>query len=152
VVELNIQVEIVIVCGHNQLLYRRFEELARHLPASSYTKLHVVGFVNMVEQYMQAADLIVGKAGPNTLFESVATRTPFLAVTHVHGQEDGNLDIIREYHLGYVQEDQHKALELIKDIIEHPEQLKQFEKPIQKLAEYNQQAGEKLKKVVLKRE
>jgi UDP-N-acetylglucosamine:LPS N-acetylglucosamine transferase len=97
---------------------------------------------------MQAADLVIGKAGPNMLFETVATETPFFAITHIAGQEDGNLDIIRDYNLGYVEENILKAQRILKQIINHPEQLDKFKTDILKLKKYNQQSKEKLLKII----
>ena len=51
---------------------------------------------------MRAADIVIGKAGPNTIFESVATRTPFFATSYLPGHETGNLEIITDYQIGLV--------------------------------------------------
>jgi UDP-N-acetylglucosamine:LPS N-acetylglucosamine transferase len=99
---------------------------------------------------MQASDLVIGKAGPNLLFETVATKTPFFAITHIAGQEDGNLDIIKEYKLGYVEENTIKANRLLGDIINHPEKLKKFLPHIEKLATYNRQAANILSQTISK--
>ncbi len=51
---------------------------------------------------MAASDVVMGKAGPNVLFESVVLGKPFIATTHFPGQERGNLAFIERYGLGYV--------------------------------------------------
>jgi UDP-N-acetylglucosamine:LPS N-acetylglucosamine transferase len=94
---------------------------------------------------MQASDLVIGKAGPNSVFEAVACLTPFFATTHIAGQEDGNLDIIRELKLGYVEEDSVKAAKLLHQIIENPKQLENFKENLNVLSDYNKQAKTKLK-------
>jgi UDP-N-acetylglucosamine:LPS N-acetylglucosamine transferase len=95
---------------------------------------------------MQAADIIVGKAGPNTLFESVATYKPFLAITHISGQEDGNLDIIREKKLGWVEENPLKASRKLHELINNLPLLTSLQPDILKMANHNLAA----KKVLLK--
>ncbi len=137
--------QIVIACGNNKTLFRSAKALSNILK-KMHSKCEVIPlqFTKQLHLYMQAADLIVGKAGPNTLFESVATLTPFFAITHVAGQEDGNLDLIREYKLGYVEENPLKAGKLIKRIIAHPEELTSFHKNLETLAEYNKKSKEKL--------
>ena len=97
---------------------------------------------------MQAADLVIGKAGPNSVFEAIATLTPFFATTHISGQEDGNLDIIRDLKVGYVEEDVKKASKLLFKIIEYPEQLKEFKPHLKKLADYNKNSKKELQKRV----
>lgn len=143
------KIQVVIACGNNTALRRGvklLQQLAKKTNNSS--KIIPLGFSENMEEYMQAADIVVGKAGPNTLFETVATRTPFFAITHIAGQEDGNLDIIRDYNLGYVEENPLKAQKLLSDIIENPEQLKKFDVDLKKMAEYNRGAKKKLLKLV----
>ena len=142
---------MIIACGNNTVLRKSISALIPIVKQQNPTlNLTSLPFTKNLHKYMQAADLIVGKAGPNTLFESVATLTPFFAITHISGQENGNLDIIRDYNLGYVEENPFKAAKLLIEIINHPEQLMQFQKPLKKLADYNLQAKTKLLKLIAK--
>lgn len=142
-------VRIFIACGTNELFYKAVKSLARMFrQLNSPVELIALPFTKDIHRYMQAADLVIGKAGPNMLFESVATHTPFFAVTHIAGQEDGNLDLIREENLGFVEENPLKAIRIMKNIINHPEQLEEFQSSLQTLAEYNKQSGAKLKKLI----
>lgn len=141
--------QIVVVAGNNKNLYSGMNTLRDILNrVNKNSTLITLEFVQNLHEYMQAADLVVGKAGPNSLFESVATHTPFFAVTHVSGQEDGNLDIIRDYSLGLVEENPIKAMWKLKEIIEDPSQLDQFKAPIKKMAAYNAKSGQKLLQVL----
>lgn len=138
-------VQVIVACGSNDRLYQGVKALNSVLQkTNSRSKLIPLKFTREIHKYMQAADLVVGKAGPNTLFESVATHTPFFAITHIAGQEDGNLEIIREYNLGYVEENPLKASRLLRQIIMNPQQLEAFLPDIKKLAETNKQAKHKL--------
>lgn len=142
----NFPVQIIVACGNNKHLLETINDLKKNLKEN--ITLHAIPFTNELHFYMQAADLVIGKAGPNSVFESVACHTPFFAVTHIAGQEDGNLDIIRELKLGYVEENPVKAAKLLHQIIEKPEQLKQFINSLKNLATYNEQAKEKIKKIL----
>jgi UDP-N-acetylglucosamine:LPS N-acetylglucosamine transferase len=51
---------------------------------------------------MAAADVIMGKAGPNVLFESVTLGKPFIATAYIPGQEEVNLEFIRRHKLGWI--------------------------------------------------
>ncbi|HEX7018145.1 MAG TPA: glycosyltransferase, partial [Patescibacteria group bacterium] len=144
-------VQIVVACGNNNNLLKGISGLKKLLKSTnSANKLIGLHFTKDIHKYMQAADLVVGKAGPNMLFESVATRTPFFAITHISGQEDGNLDIIRDYNLGYVEENPLKAQKLLHQIIENPAELHQFVPYLKTMAEYNQGAKKKLVELVEK--
>ncbi len=142
----NLPVQIIVACGNNQHLLEKINNLKNNLKEN--ISLHAIPFTNELHLYMQAADLVIGKAGPNSVFEAVACHTPFFAVTHIAGQEDGNLDIIRELKLGYVEENPIKATKLLHQIIEQPEQLKKFANNLKTLAAYNKQAKEKIKKIL----
>jgi len=142
-------IQVIVACGSNQALYRSTEALQKIIDKSdNHSSLIPLKFTSKIHLYMQAADLVIGKAGPNMLFETVATETPFFAITHIAGQEDGNLDIIRDYNLGYVEENILKAQKILKQIINHPEQLDKFKTDILKLKKYNQQSKEKLLKII----
>jgi UDP-N-acetylglucosamine:LPS N-acetylglucosamine transferase len=140
------KIQIVIACGNNKNLLKTVQVLSE-ITEKLRDQIVLIGlpFTDKIHLYMQASDLVIGKAGPNTIFESIATRTPFFAVTHIPGQEDGNLTIIKNYHLGYVQENPFKAARLLKKIMEDPTQLEEFAEPVNKLAEYNHNS----KKVLL---
>lgn len=133
-------VQVIVACGHNQHMFQQLQKLGPQIIPISFTpQLHT---------YMQAADVVVGKAGPNMIFEAVAAHKPFVAITHISGQEDGNLELIKQYQLGWVEEDATAASALLQDIIAHPDQLQSFQPALQRLATYNQRAKIQLKKLV----
>lgn len=137
---------IVVACGSNKNLFNAVRTLSK-ISSSTYKSgptLIPLKFTNNIYKYMQSADLIIGKAGPNILFESVATITPFLAITHVSGQEDGNIDIIRDYQIGIVEENTLKLPKVLKDIIDSPQSLSNYNTPLTKLALHNKLSKEKL--------
>lgn len=129
---------VIVACGTNKSLYQSIKAL--ETISSKFSKavtLKTLTFIENVDEYMKAADIVIGKAGPNTTFESVATRTPFFATTHIAGQEDGMIEIIKDYQLGYAEENPQKAVKKIKEIIENPSCLDKFKPSLQYLADYN---------------
>ncbi len=140
---------IFVLTGRNKQLQDTVKALSGAMRLTqSDMKIIPVAFTMETHKYFQVADLVVGKAGPNTIFECAATQTPFFAITHISGQEDGNLDLIREHKLGYVEEDPFKAARLLQHIVEHPQELEQFETPLRKMANYNKGAQKRLLKLV----
>lgn len=139
-------IQVIVACGNNKTLFRAVNGLQRFAQKRKQYQANLIpiGFTKEIYRYLQASDLVLGKAGPNTIFEAVATKTPFFAITHIAGQEDGNLDIIRKYNLGYVEENPLKATKLLNKIIKDPGLLKSFAKPLAKMAEYNHQTKTKL--------
>jgi UDP-N-acetylglucosamine:LPS N-acetylglucosamine transferase len=114
--------QIIFVAGSNVLLQRKVEKLIG--TASSHK---VFGYIKNISDYIHAADLVIGKAGPNTLFETAATLTPFFASNYGGNQEFGNLEIIKEYGLGIVTLDTETAQKELQKIINNPEVLKKFQ-------------------------
>ncbi len=146
--QLDEPLQIILACGSNQYLKQKYDRVAAQLPKDGNKKMLVTGFTPEIHRYMHAADLVVGKAGPNSIFEAVTSGTPFFATTHVGGQEDGNPGLILEYKIGYVEENLSRAKTLLKRIVQHPEELRQFAPNIQKLAEYNDHSMAKLVKYI----
>jgi len=91
-------VRLVVVCGRNEHLQQRLEEMAPGLP----TPMHVLGFTDKIPEYFRAADLLVTKAGPGTLAEANAAQLPVVVYDYVPGQERGNVDFVRQNGLGAV--------------------------------------------------
>lgn len=145
------KLQIVIACGGNKSLLKTVQVMAE-ITERIKDKITIVPlpFTTEIHKYMQAADLVIGKAGPNMLFESVATKTPFFAITHLPGQEDGNLTIIKNYNLGYVEENPFKAAKILKRIVAHPKELDQFAAPLEALAEHNRQSKKILSQAIAK--
>jgi len=137
-------IQIILACGSNEDLRKKFQPLVEQYAQSITQKFITLPFTKELHKYIRAADLLVGKAGPNTIFEAAACGTPFFATTHIAGQEDGNLDIIREHQLGFVEENLDKAKQLLSDIITSPEVLAKFEPSLKKLADYNDHSIDRL--------
>jgi UDP-N-acetylglucosamine:LPS N-acetylglucosamine transferase len=139
-------IQLIVACGNNKSMLNKVNTLKDNLKKN--ITLHAIPFTKELHLYMQAADLVIGKAGPNSVFEAVATHTPFFATTHIAGQEDGNLDIIRELNLGYVEEDVKKASPILLEIIENPIQLESFKESLKKLALYNKNSKKELQRII----
>lgn len=82
--------QVLVVCGRNAAAQRRLTQTAAELPELSRS-LHVVGFVNDVDRYMAAADLIVTKPGGLTTSESLALSRPLLLTRGMPGHEEANV-------------------------------------------------------------
>ena len=89
----NKDIQIILSAGTNAGLVRRLRGIKR---------LHVLPFLKEIAPFMAASDVIMGKAGPNVLFEAVVLDKPFVATTYFPGQEKGNLEFIERHGLGGV--------------------------------------------------
>jgi 1,2-diacylglycerol 3-beta-galactosyltransferase len=82
----DLPIQRVVVAGRNSWLQ---EHLRQH---ADQHRLHVHGFVNNVHELMQAADLVVTKAGPGTIAEGIASGVPICISGHFPWTEQGNTD------------------------------------------------------------
>ena len=90
--------QIVAIAGKGEKIRRRLEEIAReagNLPGGA-PRLQAVGFTTEMDQYMAAADLLVGKAGGLTTSEALARGLPMALIEPIPGQEERNADHLLE--------------------------------------------------------
>ncbi len=90
--------QIVAIAGKSEKTLHRLKELARRagtLPSGAL-RLCAVGFTTEMDQYMAAADLLVGKAGGLTTSEALARALPMALVEPIPGQEERNSDHLLE--------------------------------------------------------
>lgn len=142
--------QILFMCGENRQLYALVRNISRLFHKFRKVEIIPYKYTEEMEIFLRASDLVIGKAGPNTIFECVAAEVPFLAITHISGQEDGNLDLIRDYQIGFVEEKARRAAKLIKRVINDPPTLKTFQKSIKDLSRFNQASGQKLIDIISK--
>jgi 1,2-diacylglycerol 3-beta-galactosyltransferase len=113
-------VELVVVCGRNEPMRIKLEELA----ATLKTPMHVLGFTDKIPEYFRAVDLLVTKAGPGSLAEANAAQLPVVVYDYVPGQERGNVDFVRQNGLGAVAiHGSAEVVETVRTMIRRPDRL-----------------------------
>jgi processive 1,2-diacylglycerol beta-glucosyltransferase len=90
--------QIVAIAGKFEKLKKRLEQISRGAGklAGGSERLVTVGFTQEMDQYMAAADLLVGKAGGLTTSEALARALPMAIVEPIPGQESRNADHLLE--------------------------------------------------------
>ena len=84
----DLPISLVIVAGRNEKLKARLEAQDWSIPT------HIFGFTRQMAHFMQAADVLVTKAGPGTISEALNAGLPMILYSHLPGQEDGNLSYV----------------------------------------------------------
>lgn len=77
-------VQMIAICGTNQMLFNKLQGMNFHNP------MHVHGFVDNMDEYMDAADIIVTKPGGLSTSEAIAKRKPLLLSDPMPGVENMN--------------------------------------------------------------
>ncbi len=131
--------QIILAVGTNHALYERFR---------GHRSVHALPFTKEIARPMSAADVVMGKAGPNILLESVTLGKPFIATSYIPGQEKPNLDFIRRYGLGWVALERLGQRALLESLIHQPEQLRAARESVERYKEWNTRAVGKISGLV----
>ena len=114
-------IQVAAVTGHNARLKRRLDTLARKADL-----VQVTGYTNDMHKMMQAADVLVGKAGGLTVSEALAVGLPLIIYNPVPGQEIYNVDFLVNYGAGLSSRDEDDVVEKVRFLSTHPERLQQM--------------------------
>lgn len=87
-------VQLAVVAGRNERLQERLRGRDWGLTVHSY------GFVHNMPDLMQAADLLVTKAGPGTISEALVCGLPMVITSALPGQEEGNVGYVVDHGAG----------------------------------------------------
>jgi 1,2-diacylglycerol 3-beta-galactosyltransferase len=88
--------ELAVVAGRNQALRASLEAAPWKVPT------HIYGFVTEMPDLMCAADVLVTKAGPATLWEAFGAGLPIVLYDYLPGQEEGNVTYVENSGAGRV--------------------------------------------------
>jgi 1,2-diacylglycerol 3-beta-galactosyltransferase len=107
---------LVVIAGRNQTLYNALQALDAPVP------VHVEGFVTNIAVWMRAADVLVTKAGPNTLAEAFIAGLPLVLYAAIPGQEEGNVLHVVENDAGVWAPKPQAAADAVMDLLADPAQ------------------------------
>ncbi len=85
-VHLDLGMRVMVVCGTNA----RLRDQLDHLPSGRTGRIRTLGFTNEVDVLLEAADVVVGKAGGLTCSEALIKRVPLVVFKPTPGQEVRN--------------------------------------------------------------
>jgi processive 1,2-diacylglycerol beta-glucosyltransferase len=90
--------QLVAIAGKSEKLKARIEHLSKTAGklADGASRLVAVGFTKEMDQYMAAADALIGKSGGLTTSEALARGLPMILIEPIPGQEERNADHLLE--------------------------------------------------------
>jgi processive 1,2-diacylglycerol beta-glucosyltransferase len=121
---------LMIVCGNNEELILKLNQI--EYPANVVAK--VFGFVRNMHELMDAANVLISKAGGLTSAEAMAKGLPIIIVDPIPGQESRNAEIIVEHGAGWQALDYHNLRYKLERIINEPALLQRAQQSTQALA------------------
>ena len=88
--------QVVALCGRSAELHEKIEALARSVSAGAAVRIAAQGYTTAMDEFMSAADLMIGKPGGLTTSEALAKGLVFVVVNPIPGQEERNSDHLLE--------------------------------------------------------
>ncbi len=88
--------QVLAMCGKNEDLVGRLNQMNLTFEGRSRLKIHPVGFTRDVDEYMTASDMVLGKPGGLTTSEALCKGLAFVIVNPIPGQEERNADHLLE--------------------------------------------------------
>ena len=86
--EAGMDLVLAVIAGRNEALQNSLENAGLTTPAFIY------GFVDNMPDLMNAADILLSKAGPGTISEGFIAGLPIILYSKMPGQENGNVDYV----------------------------------------------------------
>ncbi|MDO4286499.1 MAG: glycosyltransferase [Eubacteriales bacterium] len=87
--KLPFDVQMMVICGSNEKLYQQISALKTKNP------IKLFGYVENVDEIMDAADCLLSKPGGITTSESLAKGLPMLMINPLPGVEDRNVEFLQ---------------------------------------------------------
>lgn len=88
--------QMVVVCGKNKLA----QESLSTVEWGQGIHVQVKGFVDNMDEWMRASDILVTKAGPGTIAEAAICGLPCMLSSFLPGQEEGNVPFVENAGFG----------------------------------------------------
>jgi processive 1,2-diacylglycerol beta-glucosyltransferase len=110
--------QAAFVTGRNRRLEEETRRLCQDLP-----QFHTLGWVNNIQEWMAAADLLISKPGGSTLMEAAACSLPMLAFDPLPGNERRTAARIEKWGVGLWVRDAERLAPAIERLLAFPEEL-----------------------------
>lgn len=128
-VKRGLDVQVVTIGGKSKDTELKFEVFKKENPDFD---LEMRGFVDNAQEYIMACDLQMGKAGANSLMESLYLKRPFL-ITEVLYMARSTQLFFDSYPVGWTSDKLEEKLDIIEKAYKDPEVLKKIDEQLNKL-------------------
>ncbi len=129
--ELPLPAQLIVVTGRNRALRAELE----HERARFRMPTWVLGFVDNMPDLMRASDMVVTKAGPGSISEAMACGLPIILTGFIPGQEEGNVEYVRQFQLGIFADTTEKLVASVQKLLDPADpQLAEMRANVRKLS------------------
>lgn len=112
--------QLAVICGKNDMIRKNLEAMSL---SKNMNNVKVYGFVENMWDFMEAADLIITKAGGLTLAESLARELPIIIFNPLPGQEERNAEFLLKNGAARRARNRDMLIRLVRNLLEDEEKL-----------------------------
>lgn len=117
--EMESPVQLIVVCGHDKKLYRDLSGIS----LKARNPCVILGYVDNVEELMDAADIIITKAGGLIVSEALTKRLPSVIFMPIPGQEGENAAFLDRIGAGKVVNSPAELIGVVHYLLQKPDEL-----------------------------
>jgi processive 1,2-diacylglycerol beta-glucosyltransferase len=121
-----IPAQIIAVCGKSAPLKSSLEKIADRRRIDALPVVKVVGFTTEMDEFMTAADLMIGKPGGLTTSESLIKGLGWVVVNPIPGQEEKNAIFLLEHGVGVWSDNLHTLAFKVGAVLQEPGRLEKM--------------------------
>lgn len=122
----DLPMQIVIVGGMDRNMTKKLNGIIERNKTEN-VRIFNRGFITDVRTYLEASDIIAGRAGINTILEAIYMHRPFL-ITELVYTVIPSAEYVEKYHIGWdCAKDKEKAINTVLEYAENPEKLSMIE-------------------------
>ncbi len=125
--------QMIIVCGTNKKLYNSLKRKIRKFRKS----IALFGFIDNINELMDASDIIITKPGGITTAEALAKKIPMIIVKPIPGQEASNAAYLTLSGTAIEIDELKEIIPVIEKLLDEPEMLKRMREAAGAIAKPN---------------
>jgi processive 1,2-diacylglycerol beta-glucosyltransferase/1,2-diacylglycerol 3-beta-galactosyltransferase len=115
ILKANIDTEIGIVCGKNEVLKNGVEEQKKKYKADN---VKIYGYSDSIYELINISDMVITKCGASTIMEILNLKKVPIVIDYIWEQEQGNVDYIINKKLGIYEPQIDKLPQIVKRMLE----------------------------------
>ncbi len=131
IIERKLDLQAAVICGRNEKLRRDLEAFAQHHTGPVTVKVH--GYVTNIEEHISAADVVVGKSGPNQVFETLLQERPIIISSYLANERETTLWVI-QHRVGWLTRTPSQLASHLGHLARSPEIIEQYRQNIRALS------------------
>ena len=131
--------QIIINTGLNLKLVTDTMKIVQKHP-QTFT---LIPYAPNISEYLCASDIVVGKAGPNFIFETIHSLKPLIITEYLPGHEEGNPKFINKSGLGWYEPKPTQVIKRLLDFIQYPNKLEEKTQNLKKVKQLHVKSTER---------